>query len=232
MAASPLETRPFPDGDALAMALLSLLLESAAEAIRQRGRFVLSLAGGSSPLPLYRLLGETPADWSRWFLLYGDERALPHGHPERNSTQVEQLWLAPANFPATNHLLPDFSHGLDMASSRYEGLITPYLPPDVVLLGVGEDGHTASLFPEREMANAQGNSVLAVSDAPKAPPERITLSYETLNSAATVVFIATGSNKRQAVTRMLAGDALPVNRIRGRQRSWLFLSGTVPTPGG
>lgn len=232
MSPSPLEQRVFPDSDALAKSLLSLLLESAAESIRQRGRFVVSLAGGSSPLPLYRLLGKTPADWSRWFLLYGDERAHPHGHLERNSTQVEKLWLEPAGFPMANHLLPDFSYDLENAASQYERKISPYLPLDFALLGVGEDGHTASLFPGREMANPHGHSVLAVHDAPKLPPERITLSYEALSGAATVVFIATGATKRQAVTQMLAGEELPVNRIRGQKRTSLFVAGSVPTPGG
>lgn len=222
MVASTLETRRFADSNTLAAALLELLLDAAAESIRQRGRFVLALAGGSSPQPLYRLLGNTRADWERWFLLYGDERALEHGHPDRNSTQVERLWLAPAAFPEANHLLPDFSSGLTMAANRYAEKITPFLPTDFALLGVGEDGHTASLFPGREMAHPQDMPVLAVTDAPKSPPERITLSYETFCRAATVVFIATGNTKRQAVTRMLAGEPLPVNRIRGQQHTFLF----------
>lgn len=226
---APLTTLVFPDQAAVAAAALELLLHSASDAIAQRGRFVLVLAGGTTPQPLYRLLAQADQPWQQWYLLYGDERCLPCGHPERNSTLVAESWLATVGFPAQNQLLPDFSRGLASAAADYQHRITPLLPADLALLGVGKDGHTASLFPGAAMM-ADEPAVIAVANAPDPPRERISLSYTTLNQARTVCFLATGASKRPALQAWRDGSELPCSRIHGRDKTFLLVDAAATNP--
>ena len=215
---SRIEYREVADSDDAARVALALVQERAAAAIAARGRFVLGLCGGRTPERLYQLLAATGGDWQHWHLVYGDERCLPEGHAERNLTLVKRCWLEPAGFPAANHHVPDMSAGADRAAEAYGAAIEPLLPLDLALLGVGEDGHTASLFPGH---SHPAQSVVPVHDAPKPPPDRISLSYATLCAADTVCFLATGDSKQEALRRWLRSDDLPVVNILGRRQTIL-----------
>ncbi len=214
-----LDYRRVADPRAAALAALELLLQQAAAAIAQRGRFVLALSGGSTPQLLYQLLATAEQDWNNWILVYGDERCLPYGNPERTSTLVEQCWLNVANFPRTNHYLPALEPGADIAALAYAETIASLLPIDVALLGMGEDGHTASLFPGHSHSQ---QSVVPVHNSPKPPADRISLSYATLNAAAVVCFLVTGQGKQATLQRWLAGAEFPVANIHGKQATVLI----------
>jgi 6-phosphogluconolactonase len=202
-----------------AAAALVIVLEQAQAAIAQRGRFVLALSGGNTPRQLYRLLAAQDLDWSQWHLVYGDERCLPKGDAERTSTLVEKSWLHIAGFPAANHHVPPAELGAQKAAEQYSKTLSPLLPIDVALLGMGEDGHTASLFPGHSHPD---HRVLAVHNAPKPPSERVSLSYNTLCDARIILFMVTGEAKRDAVEDWLQGGDLPVARVTGTDATILI----------
>ena len=200
---------------------LALLLQVAADAIAARGRFVLALAGGTTPIPLYKLLVGTGADWDRWYLVYTDERCLPYGHPQRNSTMVENNWLRPAGFPPQNHYVPDLELQAEQAAAAYAAVIEELLPLDMALLGIGEDGHTASLFPGHHYP---AQSVVTVHNAPKPPPTRISLSYATLNAARVVCYLVSGVDKYAVVESFCSGLDIPATQICGAESTRLMVA--------
>jgi 6-phosphogluconolactonase len=208
----PIEYRQVADSDAAAGAALELVLQRAAGAIARCGRFTLALCGGSTPQQVYGLLAASAQDWRRWHLIYGDERCLPGDDPERTSAMVQRIWLDKIQLPTDNHHVPAVELGADAAAADYAAVIEPLLPLDLALLGMGEDGHTASLFPGHSHPE---EIVVPVHNAPKPPPDRISLSYATLCGAGTVCFLVTGPAKREALHRWLAGEDLPVARVTG-----------------
>ena len=211
------EWRVFADADALVAALADALCAEAGAAIAARGVFHLVLAGGSTPRALYRALADRNAGDARWQVWYGDERRLPADHPERNSVMAEAAWLAASRIPPENRRPIPAELGAAEAAARYAGWLKDVADFDVVLLGMGEDGHTASLFPDHNWGGAQGSpDVLAVYAAPKPPPERVSLSAMRLGRSRRVWFVITGSGKREALTRWKNGETLPVSAVRGK----------------
>jgi 6-phosphogluconolactonase len=203
-----------PDADAVAAAATALILSAADAAIDARGEFRLVLAGGSTPQRVYRLLATSPADWSRWHIYFGDERCLPERDPERNSHMAAVAWLEQAAVPQRNvHPIPA-ELGPVAAARQYALLVATARPFDMVLLGMGEDGHTASLFPGQ--VHPAGEPVHAVCNAPKPPPERVSLSGEVLSDSRDVLILITGTGKRAAVQRWQTGEDLPITRITAR----------------
>ena len=129
----------------------------------------------------------------------------------------EAAWLAASNIPPENRRPIPAELGAVEAAARYAGWLKDVANFDVVLLGMGEDGHTASLFPGHDWGDAPGSpDVLAVFDAPKPPSERVSLSAARLNRSAKVWFAITGSGKREALTRWKNGETLPVSAVRGK----------------
>ena len=218
------EWRVFAGADALVAALADALQGEAAAAIAARGVFHLVLAGGSTPLALYRTLAGRNAGDARWHLWYGDERCLPADHPERNSVMVEAAWLAASPVPSENRRPIPAERGAAAAAAQYAERLAGVPEFDLVLLGVGEDGHTASLFPGHDWGTAMGSpDVLAVHDAPKPPPERVSLSASRLSRSARVWFVVTGAGKRDALLRWKSGQQLPVAAIRGGAETLVWL---------
>ena len=215
-----IERLDFENSKQVAEAALELVLQNSREAINARGRFVLALAGGSTPARLYSLLAGTNRDWSQWYLIYGDERCLPDGDPERNSTMVELNWLKKVNFPAENHYIPEVGLGAERAAAAYGSAIEKLLPLDMALLGMGEDGHTASLFPGHSYPD---QSVVAVYNSPKPPDERISLSYKTLCSARVVCYVVVGEDKQMAINAFFSGEDLPVSNVSGAQNTFIIV---------
>ena len=218
------EWRVFADADVLAEALADALFEQAAVAIAARGVFHLVLAGGTTPLALYRMLAERNAGDARWHLWYGDERCLPAGHTERNSVMIESAWLAESRIPPDHRRPIPAERGAPEAAALYAGWLAGVPDFDVVLLGIGEDGHTASLFPGHDWGTAADSpDVLAVRAAPKPPPERVSLSAARLSRSAKVWFMATGANKRAALRRWARCEALPVAAVQGKAETVAWL---------
>lgn len=190
------------------------ILNEADSAIRRHGDFHLVLAGGTTPRRVYAALSQAQADWARWHIYYGDERCLPPTHAERNSRMAHEVWLAHVAIPAANiHAIPAES-GAPEAARHYAATLAQVGEFDLVLLGLGEDGHTASLFPGQDAgASIDAPDVLAVFGAPKPPPERVSLSAHRLSRARRVMFLVTGAGKREAVQAWRNGEPIPAARI-------------------
>lgn len=198
------------DAEAVAKEAVQYILAAAKETITRSGCFSLVLAGGSTPARAYRLLAEQDQDWSAWQFYFGDERCLPADHPERNSVMAAQSLFQ--HIPLQNHQVHAIpaEEGAEAAALDYAKEIEPALPFDLVLLGLGEDGHTASLFPGHE--HPEGH-VVAVHDAPKPPPERVSLNYATLATATKCLFLVSGRGKAAAVRQWRSGEDIPVARL-------------------
>lgn len=216
------------DAEALARTLAADCLDLANECIRDRGRFLIALAGGRTPRALYRRLAGTPTggtDWSRWEVFYGDERCVAPDHTDSNHRMARETWLDHVPIPPAR-IHPMVSGAADPpADARAYARLLEALPRsrgmpvlDLILLGLGTDGHTASLFP--------GTDILAVSDRPVAAVRlketgdwRISLTRPTLEQARHLWFVVTGGSKADTVSRILsprdAHDAsLPAATLR------------------
>jgi 6-phosphogluconolactonase len=197
--------------DQVAVSVYQQILKSAEQAIAEHGIFKLVLAGGSTPQKVYRLLAQTDADWSKWIIYYGDERCLPADHNDRNSLMATQAFLEKVAIPDAQIFTIPAELGPEQAAKKYQPIVAKALPFDMVLLGMGEDGHTASLFPghqhlEDELAHAVYNS-------PKPPPERVSLSAKALSNTQQLIFLITGTNKQEAVKNWRSGQDLPIATI-------------------
>jgi 6-phosphogluconolactonase len=186
-----------------------------AEAIRGGVR-TLVLTGGTTPQRCYELLAEVDLEWGRVTVLFGDERCVPPNHPDSNYLMAKKALLDRV-MPATVHRMPA-ELGPDEGAAEYEKVVAANLPLDLVLLGVGEDGHTASLFPGHQALKAH-NLVVGVYDSPKPPPERVTLTLPVLRAARRVLVMATGAGKADAVARAKRGE-VPSGMITGAK--WLI----------
>jgi 6-phosphogluconolactonase len=206
-----LDTKILEDADAVAAEAASRVLAAAKEAIEARGAFHLVLTGGSTPIATYRRLAQSDADWSAWHLYHGDERCLPVDDAGRNSLAARDAWLSRVKIPAQQiHDIPA-EQGAEAAAAAYEPVVAAVVPFDLVLLGMGEDGHTASLFPGQEVC--PGPLVMPVHDAPKPPPDRVSLTPSALCRTRRMLVLVTGEGKRPAIGRWQAGEGLPVARV-------------------
>jgi len=189
---------------------VSWVNQAAASALAARGIFHLVLAGGGTPDKLYRALAEQHHDWSRWQIWFGDERCLPQDDPQRNSRMASAAWLDRINIPAANiHIIPAES-GPEIAAKLYAEQLQGQGAFDLVLLGLGQDGHTASLFPGNNIGSAADfPDALPVFDAPKPPPERVTLSARRLSHTRCVLFLIRGADKHEALNAWRQGAKIP-----------------------
>ncbi len=201
----------FESIEALRHAVCDAIVHSANEAIVKRGQFSIVLAGGNTPRAVYRLLRDIKTDWSKWHIYHGDERCLPREHEDRNSLMVEQVWTHYVDIPASQiHDIPAELGNVEGAKA-YAKTLAGVPTFDMVLLGLGEDGHTASLFPSHTVDNSA--DAVPVSNSPKPPPERISLSQNRLNNTREVIFIVSGSGKQQAVDQWRSGVLIPATLI-------------------
>lgn len=200
-----------PDAASVADEAARRILLAARAAILAHGLFRLVLAGGCTPEGCYHRLAAARADWADWEIYFGDERCLPAHHPHRNSRMAARAWLERVPIPAHRiHVIPA-ELGPREGARRYAPEVAAALPFDLVLLGLGDDGHTASLFPGR--SHPPSELVHAVFDAPKPPPERVTLSSAVLSCSQQVLFLVTGSDKRAALAAWRRGATLPAAGI-------------------
>jgi 6-phosphogluconolactonase len=202
----------FSDSEAVAAEAVRRILGAARAAIADHGEFRIVLAGGGTPQKAYEALAEQNADWSQWHIYLGDERCLPRDDAERNSVMIARAWLDRGQVPRRQIHWIAAERGAQAAAAEYESVIRAALPFDLVLLGMGEDGHTASLFPGQ--AHDPERLVVPVFRAPKPPPERVSLNYTALEQCRSLLLMATGAAKRAALESWRGGAALPVNRLR------------------
>ena len=173
-----------------------------AEALSEGAR-TLVLSGGSTPKRTYELLTRADIAWGRVTILFGDERCVPPDHPE-SSFRMARETLLDKVAPATVHRIPA-ELGPDEAAELYSRIVAALAPLDMVLLGAGEDGHTASLFPGHPEVSAQGWAV-GVRNSPKPPPERVSLTLPALQGSRKVIVLATGAGKADAVAKAKRGE--------------------------
>ncbi len=195
----------------VAEAACQQILNAAKSAISEHGKVKLVLAGGSTPEKVYRLLAESNADWANWHIYYGDERCLPKDHQDRNSLMATQIFLDKVAIPEAQIFTIPAELGPELAAESYRLTVAEAGAFDMVLLGMGEDGHTASLFPGHQ--HQQDELVHAVYNSPKPPPERVSISAKALSNTHELIFLITGANKQEAVNLWRAGQDLPVAAI-------------------
>jgi len=189
------------------------------------------LTGGRVAAVVHRAVAESPAgtaiDWQRVEFWWGDERFLPEGDPERNETQARDALLSHVDVdPARVHPMPaDTGQGAEAAAEAYAAELAAAGSPtfDVLMLGVGPDGHVASLFPGYSQLKVTDVSAVAVHDSPKPPPTRVSLTFPQLDRAHEVWFVVSGEDKAEAVGQALSGGDVPAAHPKGLDRTlWLL----------
>ena len=205
--------------------LVPELVSLAHDAIAARGRFSIALPGGSVATTCFPRFAEAAIDWSRTHFFWGDERAVPPTDESSNYGVAERLWLERiAKLGPTIHRMEAERADLDEAGERYERALRQNGPLDLALLGMGPDGHVCSLFPGHTLLDERARLVASITDSPKPPPRRLTLTLPALHAARNVFVIATGEAKADAVRRVRAGEALPALRaLSGPHRARLFV---------
>lgn len=210
----------FADAEQLAQQATDDILKAAADAIETRGAFHIVLAGGTTPKVIYRLLAKANSDWQHWHLYLGDERCLPTEDAERNSVMVEECLLSSVAIPSDQvHFMPS-ELGPHEAATQYQATISKVECFDMVLLGMGEDGHTASLFPGH--IHDEQQLVHPVLNAPKPPPERVSLSSACLSNNVHLLILITGTSKHPRVIDWISGKPMPVSRITSKQNAAVY----------
>ncbi len=202
-----------PDHPLLQRAVLAHIVSSAEAAIKLRGAFHIVLAGGRTPQTIYTLLRTLTTDWTAWFVYFGDERCLPSGDPQRNDAMARAAWLDHVPIPHAQIYSIPAQLGAEVGAQQYSTMLADIGEFDLVILGLGEDGHTASLFPGDRAALQATSIALAIDHAPKPPAQRISLSRARLSRARSVLFFATGADKLSALTRWRQGEDIPAALI-------------------
>lgn len=243
MADAPVEHVVFATPDELAHEVAERFVATVSAAIEARGRAAVALTAGSIMEKVWAVLTATAQslDWSKVDVFWGDERFVPSDSPDRNDAPAEKLLFAAAPFAAASrYSMPpaggEYGDDLDAAATGYARTLREARRPsddgevpsfDVVLLGVGPDGHCCSLFPDHPSARDLSAPVIPVRNSPKPPPLRMSLSFDALNTADEILVVASGQGKADAVAAALAPCAerehVPSAGARGRVRTvWLL----------
>jgi 6-phosphogluconolactonase len=205
----PTRVRVFPDAESVARHACEAVAAAIDEARRAGRELHLALAGGSTPERAYELLADVEGSWAHVHLWMGDERCVPEDHPESNARMVrESLLPADRDEPPVLHVVQSpevpedaaWLYGLEVRERVPDGVF------DIVLLGMGPDGHFCSLFPGHPVLDVVRAPVAPVRESPKPPPERVTLTLPVVRDARFTLLLATGESKRESLARALAGD--------------------------
>lgn len=209
-----MSVRLFETPKELAEAAARAFVEEAARAIDERGRFAVALAGGSTPEATYEILARDHAgdvDWPNVHVFFGDERTVPPDHEDSNYRMARESLLERVPMGSVHRMRGELPP--EEAAASYEGELKEFFgetPPvlDLVMLGIGPDGHTASLFPETSALEVTDRLVVA-NPVPKLDTTRLTLTAPVLSSARAVDFLVAGEGKAEALREILEGDADP-----------------------
>ena len=225
--------RIFKDAVELSRAAADLFVTLAVQSIRERGRFLVALSGGSTPMALYRLLAREPIDWTRIHVFWGDERLVLPEDAENSYGQAREALLKHIPIPTEN--IHRVASELDpVAAARdYASILREFAAPpldwprfDLVLLGLGEDGHTASLFPGSPV-DATEPVIAVTAQYQGRPARRVTLTPPVFNAARQVIFLVTGANKAVTLRGVFddynSSEQIPAKRIQPAdgQVTWL-----------
>lgn len=200
------------DSNRLIQRSLELVLEKLKQAITERDVATIALSGGSTPKPLYAALAQQDLPWEKLQIFWGDERYVPHDHPDSNARMARQAWLDQVPIPAANiHPIPTDETDPATAAARYDRELREFfnlnrseIPHiDVMLLGMGDDGHTASLFPHTDALQVC-DRLVTVGNKDGQP--RITMTVPIINESRNILFIVAGENKQAALAQIFAPD--------------------------
>jgi 6-phosphogluconolactonase len=241
-----------PDADALVRAVVQQLTSTLADAQERRGRAALALTAGSIMEKVWTALAESAADaldWSRVDVFWGDERFVAHDSSDRNDVPAQRLLFGVAPFSSVRqYSMPasdgEFGDDIDAAAAGYAQALRAARRPDddadvpsfdVVLLGMGPDGHCCSLFPNHPSARDLSASVIAVRESPKPPPLRLSLSFDGLNTANEIWAVVSGAEKAESAARALGGaprEQVPSAGAQGRLKTlwWLDSDAAAQLP--
>src|SRR6185312_14728730 len=230
------DVRVFADLDELSLRAAEAAVRTVNASAQRNDGFSIALSGGNTPRTLYRLLSTRFRDqipWEKMHIFWGDERYVPLADSQSNYRMARETLLDAVPCPVGNvHPMPTELPDPDLAAREYEKTLRNYFSEDwprfdLVLLGLGEEGHTASLFPGSPALNETTRWVVPV-EAPADPPLRLTLTLPALTAAANIYFLVTGSNKAQALHHVLTGSPDPKNypasgirRAKGTVIWWL-----------
>ena len=212
------DIRVYPSLEKLGRAAAEELANIARAAARDRDRFTLVLPGGQTPRLLYQLLAReyrALIPWQKTEIFWGDERYLPPDHPHSNYRMAKEVMLDHLPIPRAHlHPMPTLVPDLEEAAEAYEETLRSHFPGqwprfDLILLGMGPDGHIASLFPHNLVLEEEARVVAAVREERAEPPLRLTLTLPAINHAANVHFLIAGANKAAALARSLSPNANP-----------------------
>ncbi len=219
-----------PDEPTLGRAAAGYVAQLSAQAIAGRSRFTVALSGGSLPRLVGPALAAEPnrsqIDWAGWHVFWADERLVPLDHPDSNFRLAREYLFNQVNIPVAQIYPLDDSFEPAATARTYQALLAQLFQPeasqpprfDLILLGLGEDGHTASLFPHHPLLTETSRWVAPILDSPKPPPERITLTLSVINQARAVAFVAAGAGKATILAQVLETEApagaLPAQLVR------------------
>jgi 6-phosphogluconolactonase len=222
-----------PDQSALIERSLEILLEKILILIETQGKCTLVLSGGSTPKPLYEALSHQNIDWEKLYIFWGDERYVNPQHPDSNQRMARQAWLDRVRIPAENiYTMPTLAGNPEYDARFYEIQLENFFQLakgempifDIVLLGMGDDGHTASLFPHTKALNITDRLVTV---GEKNGEPRLTLTIPVINQARNVMFIVAGANKQMALEQIFSpnmnGETYPAKLIQPQGELWWLL---------
>ncbi|MDQ7001372.1 MAG: 6-phosphogluconolactonase [Ghiorsea sp.] len=212
MSFDPKTLKPFATSEAAARYVADEVIKTCTHSIDKQGVFHWVLAGGGTPELCYRLLRDADMDWVKVHVWFGDERALEAGHKDRNESMANNALLDHVPIPKTQVHSIDFSDGTQAAAKAYAKEIIAIDGFDLVMLGMGEDGHTASLFPNHDTLKSMDLTV-AEFDSPKPPSERVSMSFKALNNHKQCFILATGASKTGVLQDIANGADLPITHI-------------------
>jgi 6-phosphogluconolactonase len=216
------------DGTALAERGARVFEELSARAIAASGRFTVALSGGRTPKALYSLLATRPLPWAQIHLFWGDERCVPKDHPDSNYAMVKAALLDPARVPgASVHAVPVENGTPSEVARDYEQAVKAFFKGpkprfDLVFLGMGPDGHTASLFPGTPGLQ-ETERLVVPAFVERLQSHRVSLTYPVLNAAREVVFLVEGADKAEILKSVLSGGSEPAARVLPEDGEVLWL---------
>jgi len=227
----------FKDNDALSHTAAEIFVATAQQAVQARERFLVALSGGSTPSGLYQLLTSEPfrdqVDWKKTFVFWGDERCVPPDNEGSNYFQANEILLEQVPIPRENILRVKGELVPYEASTAYARTLKEFADPefdwprfDLVLLGMGEDGHTASLFPGSQV-DFNSPTLAVTADYQGRPANRVTLTPAVFNSARKIIFLVTGPKKATILSYVLGSESTveqyPVQRIQPTEGQIIWL---------
>jgi 6-phosphogluconolactonase len=203
--------------------VVDLVIQSSRKAINERGRFRIVLAGGETPNLIYKQLINITTDWSLWEFWVSDERCVPQNDPLSNELMIRQRFLNAIPVVESQIHFMKGEMGAELGSENYKSDIAANIIFDLTLLGIGEDGHIASLFPGNDLGfGPEAPDVLPVLNSPKAPAERISLSIRRLNESDMILIIAIGIHKKNIIANFRNGLEMPALHLRGIEATYLL----------